>query len=133
MPSRGSHGVTCACLSLNRVCLRRVETQKRDASLTHGPCSLPPNPSSQDEPSDSTQGNIHLPVHPPSFAFSPRKKGQFFLTEDHRYQLAQCLPTTDAVGKDFIPLPPYPAAHSITPKLTRLPSSWFSFILASTV
>ncbi|KAK5599042.1 hypothetical protein CRENBAI_026656 [Crenichthys baileyi] len=23
-------------------------------------------------------GNIHLPVHTPSFAFSPRKKGQFF-------------------------------------------------------
>ncbi|KAK5599245.1 hypothetical protein CRENBAI_023952 [Crenichthys baileyi] len=78
-------------------------------------------------------GNIHLPVQPPSFAFSPRKKGQFFLTGDHRYQLAHCLPTTDAVGKDFFPLPPYPASHSITPELTRLPSSWFSFILASTV
>ncbi|KAK5618891.1 hypothetical protein CRENBAI_008461 [Crenichthys baileyi] len=84
-------------------------------------------------------GNIHLPIHPPSFASShsgafPRgRKDSFFLTGDHRYQLAHCLPTTDAVGKDLIPLPPYPASHSITPELTRLPSSWFSFIPASTM
>ncbi|KAK5598697.1 hypothetical protein CRENBAI_006011 [Crenichthys baileyi] len=65
--------------------------------------------------------------------FPRGRKDRFFLTGDHRYQLAHCLPTTEAVGKDFIPLPPYPASHSITPELTRLPSSWFSFILASTV
>ncbi|KAK5616597.1 hypothetical protein CRENBAI_005218 [Crenichthys baileyi] len=107
--------------------------------LTHGLCSLLPSPSSQEELSDSTQRSIHLPVHPPSFTssrsgvFSPRKKGQFFLTGDHRYQRAHCLPTTDVVGEGLIPLPPYPASHSITSELTRLPSSWFSFILASTV
>ncbi|KAK5619734.1 hypothetical protein CRENBAI_008154 [Crenichthys baileyi] len=58
------------------------------------------------------RGTLTCPSTLHRSSFSPRKKGQFFLTGDHRYQLAHCLPTTDAVVKDFIPLPPYPASHS---------------------
>ncbi|MED6275190.1 hypothetical protein CHARACLAT_023976 [Characodon lateralis] len=87
------------------------------------------------EPLDPTQRNIHLPVHPPLFAssrsgvFSPRKKGQ--LSNWRSQELFGSLPANYREG--LIPLPPYPASHSITPVLTRLPSSWFLFILASTV
>ncbi|KAK5621725.1 hypothetical protein CRENBAI_017909 [Crenichthys baileyi] len=60
--------------------------------LTHGPCSLPPSPSSQEGLSDSTQSSIHLPVHPPSFASSrsgvfPAEERTVFLTGDHRAPL----------------------------------------------
>ncbi|KAK5609928.1 hypothetical protein CRENBAI_013573, partial [Crenichthys baileyi] len=83
LPSRGSHGVTCPCLSLNRV-LRRVETQNHDAFSDSWSLLTTPKPIL----SRRTVGlysEKHSPARPPSIVrlksqqrFFPRKKGQFF-------------------------------------------------------
>ncbi|MEQ2256870.1 hypothetical protein ILYODFUR_028561 [Ilyodon furcidens] len=113
-------------------CLKESGNLETRRLQTHGSCSLPPSPSSQGEPSDPTQRNIHLPVHPSAEFFSPRKKGHFFNWRSQ--ELVGSLPANHrCCGEGLIPLPPYPASRSITPVLTRLPSSWFPFILASTV
>ncbi|MEQ2223679.1 hypothetical protein ILYODFUR_039085 [Ilyodon furcidens] len=71
-------------------CLKESGNPETRRLQTHGSCSLPPSPFSQGEPSDPTQRNIHLPVHPPSFAssrsrvFFPHGRKDSSLTEDHR-------------------------------------------------
>ncbi|MEQ2238008.1 hypothetical protein ILYODFUR_028946 [Ilyodon furcidens] len=68
------------CLLIPESCLKENGNPETRRLQTHGSRSLPPSPSSQGEPSDPTQRNIHLPVHPPSFASSC--SGVFFPAEE---------------------------------------------------
>ncbi|MEQ2295132.1 hypothetical protein AMECASPLE_010995, partial [Ameca splendens] len=104
---RGSHGVTCACLSPSRVS-RRVETQKRDSfrlmvlALYLQAHPLKENRWTQLRGIFTCLSTLHCS---PQVAaeFFPRGRKDGSLTGDHRNYSAHCLPTTHAVEKDLFP------------------------------
>ncbi|MEQ2293552.1 hypothetical protein AMECASPLE_034727 [Ameca splendens] len=117
-------------LLIPELCLKESGNPETRRLQTHGSCSLPPNPSSQGEPLDPTQRSIHLPVRRPSFAssrsgvFFPRKKGQ--LSNWRSQELVSSLPANHRrCGEGHIPLPPYPASHSVSPSNKSLTARFF--------